>query len=278
VADAVIEATMGGAPAPLPTTPRFGRLFGELNGASRGSPPRTLEGSIMARVVVKSNHLTWEGKPYFCGGADEVLLGSYGEKKTPLTRQNYLEVQGTIPASKLKVRLADVCTIDFANSDKFSVSHSGVAEGIIDGVPVKASISGNVSVDFGATGHLRLVKLIVENEAMERAIEDAPTVLDRLRSYGNDARICHQVFVVMEASLAEALDVSGSLTLAGSAGIEGLKISGTQTVSGGKTRNTTVTMAKGSTFAYLLLKIDWNHSGFKKTDIDKLTDDTWSLG
>jgi len=231
----------------------------------------------MARVVVQSNHLTYDGKQYFCGGAEDVLLGSYGEKKTPLTKQNYLEVQGTIPAAKLKVRSATECTIDFANSNTFSVSHSGVAEGTIDGVPVKASISGTASVDFGSTGHLRLVKFIVENGDMERAIEDLPNTLDKLRSFGKDARICHEVFVVMEASLADALTASGSLTLSGSAGIEGLKISGTQTVSGAKTRTTTVTMSRGTTFAYLLLKINWNHSGLKKTDIDKLTDDQWSL-
>ena len=120
----------------------------------------------MANVVVKSNHLTFGGKQYFRGGAEDVLLGSFGEKKTPLTKQNYLEVQGTIPASKLKVRSATECTIDFTNSDTFAVSHSGVAEGVIDGVPVKASVSGNASVDFGSKGHLRLVKLIVENGDM----------------------------------------------------------------------------------------------------------------
>jgi hypothetical protein len=231
----------------------------------------------MASVVVKSNHLKYRGKLYFCGGAEDVLLGSYGEKKTPITKQNYLEVQGTIPASKLKVRSATECTIDFANSDPFAVSHSGVAEGIINGVPVKASVSGNASIDFGSKGHLRLVKLIVENGDMERALEDLPGTLDKLRSYGNDARICHEVFVVMEASLADSLTASGSLTLSGSAGIEGIKISGTQTMSGGKTRTTTVTMSKGTTFAYLLLKIDWNRSFLKKTDIDKLTDDQFSV-
>src|SRR5262247_694348 len=107
-------------------------------------------GCIMASVVVKSNHLTYGGKQYFRGGSEDVLLGAYGEKKTPITKQNYLEVQGTIPTSKLKVRSATECTIDFANSDTFAVSHSGVAEGIIDGVPVKASVSGTARVDFGS--------------------------------------------------------------------------------------------------------------------------------
>jgi hypothetical protein len=231
----------------------------------------------MSSVVVKSNHLKYGGKLYFRGGAEDVLLGSYGEKKTPLTQQNYLEVQGTIPAAKLKVRRATECTIDFANSDRFVVSHSGVAEGVINGVPVNASVSGNASVDFGSKGHLRLVKLLVENEDMAKALEDMPSTLDRLRAYGSDARICHEVFVVVEASLAESLTASGSLTLSGSAGIKGLKISGTQTMSGGKTRTTTVTITPGTTFAYLLLKIDWNHSGFKKTDIKRLTDDQFSV-
>ena len=134
----------------------------------------------------------------------------------------------------------------------------------------RVSISGRRAIS-------RLVKLIVENGDMEKAIEDLPSTLDKLRSYGSDARICHELFAVMEASLADALTASGSLTLSGSAGIEGIKLSGTETVSGGKTRTTTVTMSKGTTFAYLLLKIDWNHSGLKKTDIKKLTDDQWSF-
>jgi hypothetical protein len=64
-------------------------------------------------AVVKDNHLSFNGKNYFRGGSEDVELGSYGEKKSPITQTNYLEVQGKIPTAKLKVKEAVEVTIDF---------------------------------------------------------------------------------------------------------------------------------------------------------------------
>ena len=47
----------------------------------------------MPNVVVKENHLTFGGVAYFRGHAEDVEIGSIGEKRTPLTKQNYLEVK-----------------------------------------------------------------------------------------------------------------------------------------------------------------------------------------
>ena len=55
----------------------------------------------MANVAVKENHLTFGGVSYFRGHAEEVEIGSIGEKRTPLTKQNYLEVKDRIPVPKI---------------------------------------------------------------------------------------------------------------------------------------------------------------------------------
>ena len=38
----------------------------------------------MSNVVIKENHLTYGGKAYFRGGADDIILGAIGEKRAPL--------------------------------------------------------------------------------------------------------------------------------------------------------------------------------------------------
>src|SRR3954447_2723673 len=58
----------------------------------------------MSDIKVTDSHLTFLGKSYFRGGAPEIEMGSYGEKKTPITKTNYLEVQGKVPATKLKIK------------------------------------------------------------------------------------------------------------------------------------------------------------------------------
>ncbi len=231
----------------------------------------------MATAVVKDNHLTYNGKAYFRGGAEDVLLGSYGEKKTPLTKANYLEVQRTLPANKFKIRSVTIATIDWTNSVSFSLGASAVVSGLVNGVPVKASATGNLQADFSNTGHLRLVKIIVEAAVMKDAINATASSLAEFRGYGSDARVCHELWVVLEATLAQALSTSTSFTASASATVEGFELTGTVTAAGGTKSTSKVTISKGSSFAYLLAQADWNKSGLKKTTIKKLSDDQWSL-
>lgn len=228
-------------------------------------------------AIIKNNHIRFDGKDYFRGGAEDVQIGSYGEKKTPLFKANYLEVQSRLPPDKLRIRQAVDATIDVSKSDNFSVGVKAQAAGTIDGVPVEVSVDEKATMQRIREGHLRLVKLVMDNEDVRTAVNGTPEVLDRLRGYGPDARIVHQVFVVMDARLFQSLTASGSMTVSGSAEIDGIKITATQSVSAGTTRSTTVTLSRGSVFAYGLVAIDWNKSGLKKTNIKKLSDDQWGL-
>ena len=56
----------------------------------------------MAKIVVKPNHISYNGMRYFTANAQTVSIGSYGEKATPVFGQNKLEVKGHFPAPGLK--------------------------------------------------------------------------------------------------------------------------------------------------------------------------------
>ncbi|HYG57790.1 MAG TPA: hypothetical protein VD902_06945 [Symbiobacteriaceae bacterium] len=224
----------------------------------------------MANVVVKENHLTYGGVAYFRGHAEEVQIGSIGEKRTPITKQNYLEVKDQIPVAKIDVTRATVTEIDFTQTSKSAFA--AMVNAIIKGVPVK--LTGDATFDQLRSGELKLVKFSVTNNEMMEAANNSPQKLEYLKEWGNDARIAHQVFVVMEASLARKFDNNVNVTL--SAGAEGLEA--TVGGSGSASGSTTVRISKGTCFAYLLCKIDWDAKQKKnQTRIVDLDDDQWSF-
>jgi hypothetical protein len=224
----------------------------------------------MAKVVVKDNHLNFGGVTYFRGHAEEVEIGSYGEKRTPITKMNYLEVKGRIPVPKIDVATSTVVDIDFSQTSKSAFNTTVSA--IVQGIPVK--FSGDATFEKLKKGELKLVKFSVLNNAMKEAANNSPKAIDDLINYGNDARIAHQVFVVMEASLATKFDnnVTADLSVGGGA------LQATVNGSHAKSGETTVKINAGTGFAYLLVKVDWDAKQKKnKTKIVDLDDDQWSF-
>ncbi len=224
----------------------------------------------MANVVVKENHLTFGGVAYFRGHAEEVQIGSIGEKRTPLTKQNYLEVKDQIPVDNIPVTRSTVAEIDFTQTSQSAFDL--VVSAIVKGVPVK--FSGDATFDKLRSGELKLVKFSVANNDMEKAANKSPQKLQDLIEWGNDARIAHQVFIVMEASLANQFDNNVAVDL--SVGAKGLEaqVGGSGSTSG----STKVQISKGTCFAYLLVKIDWDATQKKnQTKIVDLDDDQWSF-
>jgi len=224
----------------------------------------------MANVVVAENHLTFGGVAYFRGNAEEVEIGSIGEKRTPLTKQNYLEVKDRIPVPNIAVTKSTVVGIDFTKTSKSAFNT--VVSAIVKGVPVK--FSGDATFEKLKSGELKLVKFSVSNNDMEDAANKSPKALQDLIEWGNDARIAHQVFIVMEASLASQFDNNVTVDLSvGAKGLEA-KVGGSGSASG----TTAVQISKGTCFAYLLAKIDWDAKQKKnKTKIIDLDDDQWSF-
>jgi hypothetical protein len=214
-------------------------------------------------AVVKDNHMSFNGKAYFRGGSEDIYLGAYGEKKTPLTKTNYLEVQDGIPAPKLKVKEAAEISIDFSKtSEKDFLANINVAV-VFKGSPKTA-------YNDMKTGKLKLVKLVVDNEDMRDAANHSPKALNNLKSYGKDARIANQIFIVLDASMTKTFTSASSFSVTVNQGLVKVSAEG----GGGASGATTVTVSEGSCFAYGLVKLDWDKG---KDRIEKITDDQWSF-
>jgi hypothetical protein len=222
--------------------------------------------SPMATATVKDNHLNFNGINYFRGNAEEVQLGSYGEKRTPLTKMNYLEVKGRIPSANMAKATSTVVEIDATKMSK--TDFKADIKAIIKGVPV--NLKGDAAFKKLVNNELKLVKFSVLNNAMKVAVNKSPGALKNLEHYGKDARIAHQIFVVMEAKLATKYDNDVSVNLSAGAGPMKVSLGGGHSSIG----ETTVQISAGTTFAYLLVSIDWND---KKTKVADLDDDQWSL-
>lgn len=222
--------------------------------------------ALAQKAVVEDNVLKYNGKRYFKAGSEDVPIGGFGEKKQPLTQANYLEVQSHIAYDKLKVQEAGVIEIDFKQSKASDVK-------VMLGTAVKyLGLSTDVAYSKLEKGELKLVKFVVENESLRKTVNDLPGVLDKLDKYGNDARIAHQIFVVLEAETATKITTSTDISVTGTK--DGVKL--TVAAKTKNERETTVTLSKGMTYAYLLVKIDWDKKA-KDLRIEKLTDDQQSV-
>lgn len=224
----------------------------------------------MPNVVVAENHLTYGGIKYFRGNAEEAEIGSMGVKRTPVFGQNYLEVKDQIPVKKIKVFKSTIVEIDFNKTSKSSFNRNGSV--IIKGIPVKES--GSVVFERLKSGLLKLVKFSISNNDMKKAANNSPKKIRDLINWGNNARIVNQVFIVMAAKVANRFDnnITGNISV----GVQGIEASvgGSSSTSG----TTTVSISKGSCFAYLLLEPVWDAKQKKnKTEIIDFNDDQWGI-
>jgi hypothetical protein len=117
------------------------------------------------------------------------------------------------------------------------------------------------------------MKFSISSSEMKKALNQSPDKLKELYYWGKNARIAHQVFIVMEASLADKFSKKFGLNL--KAGVNGL---GAEIGVGGSSSGTThVTISKDTCFAYLLLRITWDKNKDNPTILD-LNDDQWGAG
>ena len=224
----------------------------------------------MAQVIVKPNRLKFNGKNYFRAGSEDVFVGSYGQKRTPLFGANYLEVKDLVKPSKLEIEDVVVADIDFKQTRRGDLEEA--ISGTLKGVDV--SVGASQAWEKFQSGELKLVKLAVRNNDMEDAINADADAIDDLRDYGARARVAHQAWVVMSASLAETFDRAQSFDVSASRGTMRVKVNGKT----GQSGSSTVTLSKGSTFAYLLASLDWDaRQKRKKKRVVDLDDDQWSV-
>ena len=225
----------------------------------------------MTKAIIRDNYMNFGGIKYFRSNADEIELGSYGEKRTPLFGANYLEVYKNLPFNKLKVDDAQIVEIDFTRSSESDFTIKGGLK--IAGADV--SLSGTQTYNQLRSGELALMKLSVKRGDMVDAINASPRARDKIDDLGNDVRVCHQVFVVMEANLARSFSSSTNFDVSGEKGDIHIEVSGGHSRSG----STEVTLHEGTVFAYLMLQLEWDKkSKRKRTKVVNAKDDQWSFG
>ena len=220
----------------------------------------------MSNVIVKENHLTFGGVAYYRAHAEEVEIGSIGEKRKPLFKQNYLEVKDHILIPEGNIIKATETEIDFTNSTQRAFGLNAAA--IIDGVPVR--LAGDTAFNKLRSGELKLVKFSISNNDLKDIANTSQEDLDSLRYWNKRARLAHQVFIVVEATLASEFTRNVNVGLG--VGINGLEARMDTAI--GASGSTLVSISKGTCFAYLLVKIRWDGSKQKIMDLD---DDQWGV-
>lgn len=213
-------------------------------------------------VKVTSAAFKYDAIRYFRGKAENVNLGSYGQKKTPIGKTNYLAVQddiGKVQIAKVKVKISGPYSVDWS---KFSNTDINAGIKYLDA----AGATGSFNRNAAKSANLKLVKFSIDEGQLKKLLnKHAGAARKYLKKEGGDGRVVSEVWVAMEATLASQVTNGGSVT--GTAGADGLKV--TVGASGSSTSQSSVTIPPNTTFAYLLHKV----KKWKKDNVDNLEDD-----
>lgn len=224
-----------------------------------------LAGIAFAAVKVKitKSRFRYDTGTYFRGLAENVVLGSYGEKKTPVNRPNYVAVQGDLPPAKLAkfIKISGPYDIDWSRHSKGNVS------GNIKFLK-KGGGTGKFSRDAAKRAKLKLIKLHLDEGSLLTVLNKrAPKVRSYLKREGRDARIVSTVWIAMEADLASDIEQCGEVKA--NAKVKGIPIE-IDTKRCTKSKSS-VTIPPNTTFAYGLHKVKrWTK---RKKAIRDLEDD-----
>ena len=221
--------------------------------------------ALAADTKVSSSAFSYSGFRYYRGKAENVKLGSYGEKKTPVGQINYLAVQNNITndnLAKASVQIAGPFSIDWSKFSKTDVEASGSTK------YVKAGGTASFSYETAKTANLKLVKFYLNEGSLKTLLNNyASGARNFLSGTGSDGRVVSEVWVVMEATIASQVVANGSVS--GNATVNGINVD--VKAGGSVTTAYSITLPPDTSFAYLLHKVkSWN-SG--KTLITDLEDD-----
>ena len=215
---------------------------------------------------ITKNYFEFGSVKYFRGKAENVEIGAFGEKKDPIGAEAHLEVQNKVKSDYLdkRVRFITTTTVDWDKATKADVEVNGTLK--FFSLNGKAAVNG--SYEKAKSANLKLTKFAIDEGPLKTMLnQDADAARNFLADEGNDGRITSEVWVAMDAQMSEHFSTSGSISVSVSGSGSGLDV----TASGGTKGSQTITLSKGTTFAYLLHKVkDWNKG---KTVIEDLEAD-----
>jgi hypothetical protein len=223
-------------------------------------------------VKISDSKFVYSGKSYFRGGCEDINLVSYGEKKTPVGKPNYLYVAGEVAASnlaKVDVGVSGPYTIEW---EKFSDTDVNV------GIKYLTLAGGQVGFSRQAAkaAHLVLMKITLSSNALKKLLNShAATARNHLKEEGNDARIVSDVWVVMEAALAEKVTSGVDVSVSAPVGTSGFTLNVETGAS--STVSSKVQIPEKTCFAYMMAKVKKWDKVDGKWMVEELEDDMQGL-
>lgn len=211
---------------------------------------------------ITDNYFEFGTQKYFRGNAHLVEIGTYGEKKDPIGAKAYLDPQNKVAREHLvnRVSKGQPVGVNWSQTTEADLEVNG---------PIKVfGLNVNVAATYDSkkvkSANLKLYNLSIAGGPLETMLnEDADGARNYLADEGNDGRIVSEVWVVMEAELAEHFDTSGSIAVS----VKAVDLN--VTAKGGKHGTQTITLSAGTTFAYKLHKVkDWNKGKTKIVDME----------
>jgi hypothetical protein len=204
----------------------------------------------MSDAIVRENSLQFNGKNYFRVGSETEVIGSVGEKRSPITKGNYLEAKDRIKSAKLKIREIGPVKIDSQRTSKRDfLANVNLAKVFKVG-------SVDTAYEDVRDNKLDLLFFSVETNDMVKAINDSPAIRADLKRWGKDARVVTAGFVIVAAAtsktFASSTHVEAQLTA------YGVTIDPKLGVSQGG--STAVEFPIGALFAYDISKIEWDNT------------------
>ena len=212
-------------------------------------------------VSITKDALKIGGVKYFRGKAENVRLGSYGEKKTPIGQVNYLAVEKNIKAEHLAE--ANVQTLP-----PISVNWTKVTKADLDGSVTffkKGGGTGSASLDKAKSANLQLYKVFLNAGALKGLLnKKADGARSFLDNEGRDGRVVGEVWIVIDGELATEIRNSGGVEAVGSdKGIE-VKVKASKS----SKETSTISLAENTTFAYMLYKAKIDRKTGKVEDLE----------
>jgi hypothetical protein len=223
-------------------------------------------------VKISNSKFVYNGKSYFRGGSEDVNFLSFGGKKTPINRPNYLSVAGTVrPNNIAKVNIKVTGPYDI-QWEKYSDTEVNV------GIKYLTLAGGTVgfSREAAKKADLKLMKITIGENQLEKLLNEYADIARRsIEEEGNDGRIVSAVWVVMEAQLADIISNSSSVSASVPIASSGFSLElGT---SGSSTTKSKISVPEGTSFAYLLHKVKkWRKEKGEKY-VKELEDDMQGL-
>jgi hypothetical protein len=209
----------------------------------------------MSEAAVFDNRIVFNNRAYYRTGSESVTVGAVGEKRTPITKPNWLEVKDRILASKLKVRTVGPIGIDTQRTDKREFAAS------VSPAMLPAGVKVEHAYEALRTAQLSLLYVEVDTDAMLRAINQSEHLREKMKDWGDDMRVCVGGFVIVDAKTTKTFSSSTSVQ----ADITAQGITVTPELTVGSSGGSAVTWPRGMLLGYMLSKLEWNEGNPKKS-------------